>query len=246
MSDKYIFGNLKKGKQEFLKLIPDEDVVNRLFQDENVSLEFANGNIFLPQYIHDENLTDYFYGNIESRTVYTMGSMVRYGHRHGPSMSGVATNTVFKNSVYGKTSGIDAHGHFPYVNLFDSLSSGFGGNYSGGNKDVKPNHLEGFVLWNHLETDDGGQEKYYWRNTNSGKNESTQPYWHSWDNTYRKDDWFYKPTIVGLHRTDGKEKTALDIDESDLNALESDGQKIEEIPSLFEMQKKLRFCLEPS
>ncbi|MCI2285402.1 DUF4955 domain-containing protein [Colwellia sp. MSW7] len=75
------------------------------------------------------------------------------GQWHGPGASHLSVGNVIWRFNSPKSRGIDSHGLFPRFTLYDNVTTyGFGG--WGGNFKNLPNHLEGLVLWNFVQTGD--------------------------------------------------------------------------------------------
>ena len=76
-----------------------------------------------------------------------------HGQWHGPGASHLSVGNVIWRFISPKSRGIDSHGLFPRFTLYDNVTTfGFGG--WGGNYKNLPNHLEGLLFWNFVQTGD--------------------------------------------------------------------------------------------
>lgn len=151
------------------------------------------------------------------------------GQWHGPGASHLSVGSVIWRFISPKSRGIDSHGAFPRYTLFDKVTSnGFGG--WGGNFKNLPNHLEGLVFWNFVQT---GEKVGEWH---KGK-------FNFWDvNAPKEQPYTFfsatNPTLVGY------EGTATGYQQDQVELITSFGKNVP-LDSLYEAQLKYRLGEQP-
>lgn len=152
------------------------------------------------------------------------------GQWHGPGTSHASVGNVIWRFISPKSRGIDSHGGFPRYTLYDNVTSfGFGG--WGGNYKNLPNHLEGLIFWNFVQT---GEKIGEWHKGD----------FNFWDINYSTKDQPYtfftaiNPTIIGY------EGSATGYNKEHTGQVTSFGKNVP-LDSLFEAQLIYRLGTEP-
>jgi hypothetical protein len=137
-----------------------------------------------------------------------------FGSSHG------AMNTVIWKCTYPPTTCFESHASQPRNTLLDGVQGGLMRNRGGGAIENMPNHMQGLVMWNYVQTNEASKDFEFWP--------LKEEYWK-----------IPKPIIVG-YTSSG---TTFNL--SQLGYSESIGQQVEPI-SLYEAQLKLRLRKTPN
>lgn len=136
-----------------------------------------------------------------------------FGSSHG------AMNTVIWHCTYPSTTCFEAHASQPRNTLLDNVTGGLLQNRAGGAMVNMPNHLNGLVFWNYIQTSKAIENFEFWS--------STSPWWK------------ISPPVIAGFKSPG-----TTFKKEQLNYIEGIGQAVSPA-SLYEAQLQLRLKSAP-